>query len=226
MAAISSRTVALGMNIEHHEGAMRHAPSLGDEAASDRRGPRLGLDHPISRRGFLARGAGTAALLSVGNLLGCQDEHYRGLAGGEYRPGVLAEREFAVLRAVARRMVPREGAHPGADELGVPARIDRELGFHPPPLGEELGLALRLVEWWPLPTCFARFTRLSAPEQDAQLSGLAGSSLALPRSAFQGVKFLVMFFYYSQEAAWSAIGYGGPFVERGPVSSPPAFSAA
>jgi hypothetical protein len=200
---------------------MHNAACLGDEPASDPGGPRLSLDHPISRRGFLARGAGTAGLLSVGNLLGCQDEHYRALAGGEYQPGVLATREFAVLRAVARRMVPRDGAHPGADELGVAARIDRELGFHPSPIGEEFGLALRLVEWWPLPLRFARFTRLSAAEQDAQLSGLAGSSFSLPRSAFQGIKFFVMLFHYSQEAAWSAIGYGGPFVERGPTSTQP-----
>jgi hypothetical protein len=205
---------------------MRNAPCLGDELASDPGRPRLGLDHPISRRGFLARGAGPAALLSVGNLLGCEDEHYRAMAGGEYRPGFLATREFAVLRAVARRMVPRDEAHPGADELGVAARIDRELGFHPPPLGEDLGLALRLVEWWPLPVRFARFTRLSAAEQDAQLSGMAGSYFALPRGAFQGIKFFVMFFHYSQEAAWSAIGYRGPFVERGPASTQPVSPAA
>ena len=198
---------------------MRSVPSLSDQAASDPGGPRLSLDHPISRRGFLARGAGTATLLAVGNLLGCQDEHYRALAGGEYQPGVLATREFAVLRAVARRMVPRDGADPGADELGVAARIDRELGFHPPPIREDFGLALRLVEWWPLPLRFARFTRLFAAEQDAQLSGLASSDFALPRSAFQGIKFFVMLFHYSQEATWSAIGYGGPFVERGPTST-------
>lgn len=200
---------------------MHNAACLGEQAASDPGGPRLSLDHPISRRGFLARGAGTATLLAVGNLLGCQDQHYSVLAGGEYQPGVLATREFAILRAVARRMVPRDGAHPGADELGVAARIDRELGFHPPPIGEEFGLALRLAEWWPLPLRFARFSRLSAAEQDAQLSGMAGSSFALPRSAFQGIKFFVMLFYYSQEAAWSAIGYGGPFVERGPASTHP-----
>jgi hypothetical protein len=28
-----------------------------------------------------------------------------------------------------------------------------------------------------------------------------------------------MLFYYSEEAAWSAIGYGGPFVGRGPTST-------
>ena len=196
---------------------MRNALPLDCELASDSTAPQLALDHPMSRRGFLARGAGTAALLSVGSLLGCEDAHYRALAGGEYRPRALATREFAVLRAVARRMVPRDGAHPGADELGVPVRIDNELGFHPPRLVEDLGLALRLVEWWPLPTRFTRFTRLSAAEQDVQLTGLAGSHFALPRSAFQGIKFFVMFFHYSKEAAWPARGYDGPFVGRGPL---------
>jgi hypothetical protein len=177
------------------------------------------VDHHVSRRGFLARSVGTAALLSAGGLPGCEGQHYLDLGGGTDQLQVLPAREYAILRAVARCVVPGEGAEPGADELGVPARIDRELSFHPPRLGEDITLALRLVEWWPLPSCFARFTKLPAEEQHSQLAGMASSRFALPRAAFQGIRFLIMFFYYTLDESWPAIGYEGPWIVRGPFPS-------
>jgi hypothetical protein len=173
----------------------------------------------LTRRGFLVRSAGFGAALALGGLAagtGCSG--YDDLLGGE-KPTVLAPREYAVLRAVAARMVPGGTGHPGAETLGVAARVDRELAFHGAPLREDVRDALRLVEWWPLPTRFARFTRLPAALQDAELAALAGSSRAFRRSAFSGLKFLVMFFYYTQDAAWAGTGYDGPWVPRRPPAA-------
>lgn len=132
---------------------------------------------------------------------------------------MLGRREYAVLRAVAARLVPGGPEHPGANELGVPARVDRELAFHPPRLAADVSDALRLVEWWPLATRLSRFTGLEPAEQDALLSGMATSRFALRRTAFQGLKFLVLFFHYTQEPAWAGTGYGGPWVPRVPPAA-------
>lgn len=175
------------------------------------------LDLPISRRGFLARSAGGAAVLALGGgCFGGEEERYRAaLAPGE-QPSVLGVREYAVLKAVAERIVPGGEGRPGAAGLGVAGRIDRELSFHGDPLRSDLRDALRLVEWWPLATRLRRFSALAAPDQDAELAAAATSRFAWRRSAFQGLKFLSVFFYYTREETWPGIGYQGPWVPRGP----------
>jgi hypothetical protein len=173
----------------------------------------------LTRRGFLVRSAGLGAALALGGLAGgtgCSG--YDDLLGGE-TPQVLAPREYAVLRAVAARMAPGGSSHPGAAELGVAARVDRELAFHGSVLRGDVRDALRVVEWWPLPARFARFTRLPGALQDAELAASAASQLAFRRSAFSGLKFLVMFFYYTQDAAWAGTGYDGPWVPRQPPAA-------
>jgi hypothetical protein len=191
-------------------------PEVPPERAPD---PSFASLSGVTRRGFLLRSAGLGAALSLGGLLaggGCSG--YDELLAGE-TPRSLEPREYAVLRAVAARMVPGGPSHPGADALGVAARVDRELTFHGPLLCADVRDALRLVEWWPLPTRFARFTRLPAPLQDAELGALATSSLAFRRSAFNGLKVLIMFFHYTQDAAWAGTGYDGPWVPRRPPAA-------
>lgn len=168
----------------------------------------------FSRRGFLVRSAGLAAALTCGGVAGCGGAgEYRALTGGEL-PATLAVREYAILRALAARMVPGSPTHPGASSLHVAARVDRELAFHSERLRRDVADALRLVEWWPLATRFARFTRLAPDAQDAELTAHAASRHAFRRSALQGLKFLVMFFHYSQDEAWIGTGYDGPWVPR------------
>lgn len=181
--------------------------------------PTLGL--PFTRRGFLLR-AGAAGMLigATGAVAGCRRmldavvPPAVSSAPGAYVPQHLPAAEYATLVAVARRLVPSGQAHPGADVLGVAARIDRELGFHGTTLRNDVRDALRVVEWWPLVTQFARFTSLSPEAQDAVLDDMIESRFALRRSAFGGLKFFVMFLHYTQDAAWAGIGYDGPWVPR------------
>lgn len=177
------------------------------------------LAHPISRRGFLSRSAGAGALLFAVGCVGDGGEDYAALLGPGERPVSLPVREFAVLKAVARRLVPGGAGHPGAEDLGVAARIDRELSFHPARFAVDLRDALRLIEWWPLATRFSRFTRLAGEQQDEVLGEMLTSRFALRRVAAQELKILVTFFHYTQEPTWPAIGYDGPWVPRvSPVS--------
>lgn len=169
----------------------------------------------MSRRGFLARSAWVGAALGLGGLA-CQggEAGYTALLPEGERPTQLAPREYAVLRAAADRIVPAASGQPGALALGVPARIDRELAFHGLPLRDDMTAALQLVEWWPLIGRGSRFTRLDGAAQDAVLASLAASRLAACRTAFQGIKFVTVFFAYTQEPTWPAIGYDGPWVAR------------
>ena len=181
--------------------------------------PLLDPRHPLSRRGFLVRSAGAGAILASGGLLACGDDGYTSLLREDDLPRVLAPREFAILRALSQRILPADGQSPGADELGVPTRIDRELSFHGDRLQSDIRDALLLVEWSPLLTRLARFTSLSDAGRDAELRAMTTSRLGWRRSAFQGLKFLVMFFHYTQDASWPAIGYDGPWVQRNPPAA-------
>ncbi len=177
--------------------------------------------HPISRRGFLAGSAWLTAALGAGTLAcGRADSSYAALLPAGDTPSQLPLREYAVLRAVVGRLVPAGDTHPGAIDLGVPARIDRELAFHGAKLRDDLTAALQLVEWWPLVTRGTRFTRLDAAAQDDLLADMAGSRLAERRTAFQALKFVTVFFYYTQEPTWAAIGYDGPWVPRSLPAAP------
>jgi hypothetical protein len=48
---------------------------------------------------------------------------------------------------------------------------------------------------------------------------MSQSRIAVRRSAFAGIKLLVVFMYYTAEAAWPGIGYDGPWVPRGPETT-------
>jgi hypothetical protein len=181
------------------------------DAGSPRR-----FELPVSRRGFLVRSAGVSALLALGACAPQRDEVYHRLLQGIPPPNALPTREYAILRAVAQRLVPEEPDAPGADSLGVAVRVDRELAFHSPRLQNDLRDALRLLEWWPLATRFARFTRLDSAGQDAELAAMATSRVAVRRSAFQGLKLLLVFFTYTRPETWPLVGYQGPWVPAGP----------
>ncbi len=180
--------------------------------------PRL-LDHPISRRGFLVRSGGFGIALALGGCVGEDDAGYRALLAPDEAPVALPVREYAVLRAAARRIVPEGPQNPSTDALRVAERVDRELDFHSERLRRDVRDALRLIEWEPLLTHFTRFTRLDAEDQDAVLRSMSQSRIAVRRSAFAGIKLLVVFMYYTSEAAWPSIGYDGPWVPRGPETT-------
>jgi len=50
--------------------------------------------------------------------------------------------------------------------------------------------------------------------QDAYLQACAESSWTLRRNAFSGLRFLCLFFYYTDDRTWRSIGYGGTMVDR------------
>jgi hypothetical protein len=167
------------------------------------------------------RSAGLGLVLACGRSAGCSGRKEEPNLPGGAQPRVLEAGDYLTLLAVAERFVPGSAAHPGAAQLGVAARVDRELSFHSDRLRRDVRDALRLISVWPLPLRFARFADLPGAAQDAELAAHATSRLAFRRTAFQGLKLLVMFFHYTQDEAWAGTGYDGPWVPR----VPPAASA-
>lgn len=167
----------------------------------------------ISRRGFLHAGMlATGSLIGSGALAGCMRPSTD--AAGE-NPEVLSRRDLAILAAVADRVItPAEGG-PTARDARVARRIDRELAFNEGTLTSDVRAALSLIEYAPFLDLGLRpFTRLAAAEQDAHLRACAESGWTLRRNAFNGVRFLCLFFYYTDDRTWPAIGYAGPMVDR------------
>jgi hypothetical protein len=169
----------------------------------------------FTRRGFLRAGAlATTALIGAGAFAGCtsfrRDEH----ADGE-QPDVLSRRELAILAALADRVIVAADGAPTAREARTARRIDRELAFNDGTLVADVRAALTMIEYGPLLDLHPhRFTGLDPAAQDAYLQACADSGWTLRRNAFGGLRFLCLFFYYTDDRTWRAVGYGGPMVDR------------
>ncbi len=170
----------------------------------------------VSRRGFLKVGAATtAALIGGGALAGCMTSSAPPDLVGNERPEVLTEGELATLVALADRVIAQADGTPSARETRTARRVDRELVFSDGLLTADVRAALSLIEYGPiLDLRLGRFTRLDSTEQDAYLRSCAASTWKLRRNAYNGLRFLCLFFYYSDARTWPSIGYGGTMVER------------
>lgn len=174
----------------------------------------------MKRRGFLRLGIiGGALLLASGTTVAL-------LPGDRsVRPrtplATLSEAQFAVLVAVAARVLARTTADP----LSAAHGVDTALAFAPPEVQKDLGLALGLLEnalvslltgGPPTP-----FTMLKEADQDAAFARWGSSRIALLRSAYQGLRKLCLAAHYATPAAAAALGYTPPI----PKPEPSAISA-
>ncbi|MBI3769573.1 MAG: gluconate 2-dehydrogenase subunit 3 family protein [Deltaproteobacteria bacterium] len=170
----------------------------------------------LSRRGFLQAGLLTSgALLGAAVLAGCVRSIPDTEPPGDAYPDVLSRRELAILAALADRVITPAAGTPTARDARVARRIDRELAFNDGSLAGDVRAALTLIEYGPFLDFHLRpFTRLSPAEQDTFLHTCAESGWTLRRNAFGGLRFLCLFFYYTDDRTWRSIGYGGTMVDR------------
>lgn len=182
----------------------------------------MGRGGIISRRGFLGVGGATLAVSAVAGIawLQASEPDYVALGAG-LSPKTLGVSEFGVLTALATAMIAPLPGGPSVKDAMTAARIDRELSFHPDnTLAEDITASLTLLEHWPIVQGYgARFSALRASDQTAFLSACANGGPGLTRSAFAGVRFLVIFFYYSDERTWPGIGYAGPQIAEKPFEA-------
>jgi len=167
----------------------------------------------LSRRSLLKRGLLGGSLLALGGL------GFLALRGGRLVPvppdglRVFSPREFAVLDAVAHRLVRPRAGWPTVEELGVALAADRIAERTEPSAQKELKQLLGLFENGLAGFLFGGrtrpFTTLDGEEQDRVLAEWRDSNLAIRRTGFSALRTLVLAGYYQSPRVWPAVGYPG-----------------
>jgi hypothetical protein len=171
----------------------------------------------FDRRQFLKRGLFGGALLVLGVALPFVFRTTRRGAAPRGPLRLLSADEYAVLTAVAARIVPGDGADarwPRAEVLDCAGKIDALMATAHPDVGNDFRRLLRLCESGFVGTLVAGsprpFTRATPAEQDARLEAWRRSRLALLRSGYQALKRLSHAAYYSSPEIYALVGYPGP----------------
>lgn len=146
-------------------------------------------------------------------------------------PRHFSPEEFAIVKAVAARLVPQQGGRPAVlvaalvDHKLCTGRSDGFRGAGMPRDKEAWRRGLLALEAEAKQAHGAGFTALAAEQQDALLRQMEAGELTHeawggmpPRTFFkQRMGHDIVLAYYSHPAAWSQIGFGGPASPRGYV---------
>lgn len=130
---------------------------------------------------------------------------------------VLSSDDYKLLSIVSDTVIPRGGAFPtGALDIDLAARIDSYLEPEDTDLIQGIRGALMFVEH-KAPALSGKeglFSGLSADAREETL--LALRAMGGPATAvFAALRGLCIFYFYTDEQAWTHIGYEGPLVKRG-----------
>lgn len=171
----------------------------------------LDLENP-SRRKFLRSTVLGVVAMSVARVLPAFP--LTRAASSTTAPTFLTSTRFRTLQAVCARIIPEGDDMPGASEVNVAGRLDQYLSKVDPPVAEQIGLLLDIVEFSPpvFDLKWGRFTSFKESEQDEILASWENSRLDFRRTGFLALKRLSLSAYYGQEETWKAIGYDGPIV--------------
>lgn len=181
--------------------------------------PAPDLAGPMDRRTFLGATAGGAAALALASLLPAGCGGYPAVANLR----TFTAKEFAVLQALVDTVVPAGGGNVSAREIDVAGYLDDAFHALPALMRKQLKQALLLLEYgglWYGPER-RRLTRMSAAARETYVGGWLDSPAPFRRQVGQTFRRAIINAYYSDERAWRAIGYDGPFVEADTPASPP-----
>jgi hypothetical protein len=166
----------------------------------------------FSRRRMLKAGLFGAAAVAVGSALLATQSTRTHTPHGQLR--VLSAQEYAVLSAVAARILPGSERAPSGEALRVSDTIDALFADKEPDVQKGLKLSLVLLENALSGALFGEritpFTKLSPQGQDDTLRAFRASRLAVRRSIFVGLNALVSAVYFGDPRSFSAIDYPGP----------------
>ena len=167
-----------------------------------------------TRRGFLRKGLVGGTLLAVGSVGFLAFRRTLRAAKPRNPLLVLSEDEYAILAAIAARVVAVDGDSPATEAVDVAGRADAAMAQWPDSVQVEFRRLLRLFEnaltGAVTRTGYETFTASRAHRQDERLAAWAGSRVAVFRSGYQAMKRLACACYYAAPEAWPATGYPGP----------------
>ncbi len=126
----------------------------------------------------------------------------------------LSPREYAVVMALASRMVPATDKFPAVEAMRVGFNADRILTKVDDTALKEMKQLLNLFEN-ALPNLlfglrFSPFTQMAATEQDAVIAEWMASGLEVRRTGYAALRGLVLAAYFVKPETWAAVGYPGP----------------
>ncbi len=165
----------------------------------------------LSRRRFLAVGAGSAAILAVAGWWALRPG--RPAAGFRTLDEDSAAFVTALVAAVLAGNLPRDGAARKAAIGETVAAFDRAVSGLTPAVQAELSQLLALVCAAPARRLLAGVSRpwseASVEEVSAFLAGWRHGRLDLMRAGYQALTQLVLAAWYGNPASWAGIGYPG-----------------
>lgn len=117
-----------------------------------------------------------------------------------------------VARALAEAVAPAGAGFPDIGRANVLARLDEELHFVAADVRDDVLAALAIVSWLPFAYgYFARFEGLDLAARRDVVRRAQRSGVEVFRAAASGLRMILLFLYFGDEAAWPAVGYDGPF---------------
>jgi len=169
---------------------------------------------PGSRRGFLKKGIFGGLILAVcgGGFLASR--RGRSIPLPQEGLKVLDPSEYAVLMAIATRLIPEGEGFPSVEQVGVGLNADRILAQTDPAAAREVKQLLNLFE-----NALAGFlfggrirplTDLAGADQDEVLRDWESSRLAIRRTGFAALRTLALASYFGSPLSWPAVHYSGP----------------
>ncbi len=127
---------------------------------------------------------------------------------------VLTLREYSILQALAKRLIPPLDGFPSVEAVDVAGNADRIIAKLDEGARAELRQLIGLFEN-ALPALLfggrlSPFTQLSGDEQDAVLREWRDSRLTLRRTGYNALRVLLLSAFYGSPLSWPGMGYAGP----------------
>src|SRR5262244_777148 len=168
----------------------------------------------VGRRGFLKKGIFGGAILALGGAGFLVSRRSRTIPLPPEGLKVLDATEYAVLTAIASRLVPGGEGFPSIAEVGVGLNADEILARTEPAAAAEVKQLLKLFENALAGFIFSArirpFTQLPPEEQDQVLEEWQSSRLEIRRTGFTALRTLVLASYFGSPLSWPAVHYPGP----------------
>lgn len=167
-----------------------------------------------SRRSFLKTGLFGGVLLAIGGAGFLATRSTRTVPLPKAGLKVLSEDEYAVMAAIAARIVVPRKNFPTVDEVFLAEGCDLVIARASIGVQQELKQLLGLFDNALTNAIFdlrfKPFTKLLPAEQDAVLRDWSQSAFELRRTGYQALRTIAVAAYYGNPKTWGAVGYPGP----------------